>query len=482
MDIKLTEEQKERMRANRERALAIQRERKRKLEEKTNAGGSMVDGRGNLEHDDDKKKGNDGKKMKGSDDDDDDDEGDEEEEEDDDDDDDDEDEDEEEDGLQDEEMEQNSSTFKPLHVEEGCSFDLRNLVSTNSHQVDTSELYNKKSTHADGQKYTISNDLGVPVNEEYLLEKARDGCAKLLTALFELPVERSDAGPKGLLPAHFEIKTPRSLPPPAAKKETRWEKFAKERGIAVNKKKRESKVWDETTGTWMYRHGYKKANSDSTEWPIMEVKKNDDPYADPWLKARDAKRDRVDKNIENQMRNKERAGLLSKGTTTRALKDKKKARDEGREGGKKGNVIPSGVPIDLREKSTSSEKRGMSLTKSALFATQRSTASLGKFDAMRDGEPERKKAFEKSKKRKFESSTDKRVISTESDRSMKVLDKVLKGGGAKGEKEKRKGKLAKGETAYDYEFDDGLGPSTFRKKKGRAANGKMRKVTKKRIK
>mmetsp|Transcript_2294 Transcript_2294/g.3322 ORF Transcript_2294/g.3322 Transcript_2294/m.3322 type:complete len:173 (-) Transcript_2294:99-617(-) len=71
MDIKLTEEQKERMRANRERALAIQRERKRKLEEKTNAGGSMVDGRGNLEHDDDKKKGNDGKKMKGGDDDDD---------------------------------------------------------------------------------------------------------------------------------------------------------------------------------------------------------------------------------------------------------------------------------------------------------------------------------------------------------------------------------------------------------------------------
>ena len=50
------------------------------------------------------------------------------------------------------------------------------------------------------------------------------------------------------------------------------------------------------------------------------------------------------------------------------------------------------------------------------------------------------------------------------------------------DKLRRKGQFAKGETAYDYDFDDGLGPSTFHKKKGRAGAGKMRKMTKKRVK
>ena len=50
------------------------------------------------------------------------------------------------------------------------------------------------------------------------------------------------------------------------------------------------KVWDEATQSWMFRTGKDKANDDSKEWPIMEVKRNKDPYEDPWEKARDAKR------------------------------------------------------------------------------------------------------------------------------------------------------------------------------------------------
>ena len=87
-----------------------------------------------------------------------------------------------------------------------------------------------------------------------------------------------------------------------------------------------------------------------------------------------------------------------------------------------------------------------------------------------------------AKKRHFESATDRKVTSTEADRSMKLLKAVVDGGGAEKERARKKGKLAKGETAYDYDFDDGLGPSTFRKKKGRAGAGKVKKMTKKRAK
>lgn len=268
-------------------------------------------------------------------------------------------------------------------------------------------------------------------------------------------------------------------PPPEPKGETKWEKFAKERGIAP-KEKRSRKVYDELTDSWKYLTGKDKANAKDKEWPIMEVKRGDDPHADPWEKVRDEKRGRLEKNMENRMRNQERAGFLPKGTTTRFLKDKRLAVQKGKEGHAAGNTIPSGVPVDLRPGKLSGPvntmKRGEQLTKLALVATQRSTASLGKFDQMREGEPEKKNPV---RKRKFEAVTDKKLIQSESERGMKVLERLMNGGKQK-DRDIRKGKYARGETAYDYEYDDGLGPSSFKKKKGRAGAGKMKKITKKR--
>lgn len=235
----------------------------------------------------------------------------------------------------------------------------------------------------------------------------------------------------------------------------------------------------------MFRHGYNKANDDSKAWPIMEVGGNDDPFDDPWERMRDEKRSRVEKNTVNRMRNEEKAGNLPKGAANRTMKNVEKNRKAGRAERDANKPIPVGVPVDLKALKGSTEinslKRGRENTQKALLATQRSTASLGKFDAMRQGEPERKKTLAGLKKRRFESATDKKVVATEADRGMKVLNAVINGGGKARDKAKRKGALAKGETAYDYEFNDGLGASSFRKKKGRAGAGKMKKMTKKRV-
>ena len=109
-------------------------------------------------------------------------------------------------------------------------------------------------------------------------------------------------------------------------------------------------------------------------------------------------------------------------------------------------------------------------TNAALEVVQRSTASMGKFDKMREGEPERKKVLSKTKKRKFESNTSKSFASSEGQKSMKILNAVMNGGGVEKEKAIRKGKYAKGETAYDYDYDDGLGASSFKKKKVSVGN------------
>ena len=95
---------------------------------------------------------------------------------------------------------------------EQCSFDLRNLLAMNSHQIDTSELYSRRSKKEKEEHITIPPEkMGSVVNEQFLLEKATDGCAQLIEALWQLPTERSDAGPMVTLPSFDASSVPRAL-------------------------------------------------------------------------------------------------------------------------------------------------------------------------------------------------------------------------------------------------------------------------------
>ncbi|KAL7539536.1 hypothetical protein ACHAWF_007595 [Thalassiosira exigua] len=396
-----------------------------------------------------------------------------------------------------------STTASAAAEREECAFDLAHLLARNTHQVNAAELYGRGSRRAtnriagdEGGWYdrppAIAPDAtsGAPVpDESFLLSRAADGATQLLAELWGLPAESTDAGPMARLPSGGETRLPRALPPPPPKQLTKWEQFALQRGIAP-KSKRSRKVFDEATGEWKHLTGSlsNKANAGPESWPIIEVKKNDDPLADPWEKLREEKKGRVQKNAESRMRNAERAGSLERGTANRSAKDRKRlekqreiSRDRERRGGL---VAPAGVPVDVKPDA----KRGKPSTKLALQATQVSTASLGKFDRMREGEPERKAAVSARSDRKRKQLLDangasKKPLRSEAQRSADILQKVMSGSSSK-EKERdiRKGRYAKGETAYDYDFDDGLGAGSFKKKKGRGGIGKMRKVTKKHMK
>jgi len=389
--------------------------------------------------------------------------------------------------------------------DEQCIFDLSNLLALNTHQVNAAELYAKTTTKNDNSEWyaaiptitpvsTKGSGIQMPhVNEALLLSKAAEGTTQLLAELWKLPSEKTDVGMLAKLPnASGEIKLPRSLPPPPQKKLTKWEEFALKRGIK-DTGKNSRKVFDEATGDWKHLTGSmdSKANAGPESWPIMEVKKNDNPNDDPWEKLRQEKKSRVGKNVEARMRNAERSGALERGSANKLVKNNKrldKQRDIAKEKElKRGLVAPIGIPSDFK----SDAKRGKPSTQLALKATQVSTASLGKFDKQREGEPE-KKHLSKSvhgKKRKMTDTnaggggTNKKFLQSEAQKSSDILNRVMTGGSSK-EKERdvRKGKYAKGETGHDFEFDDGLGPGSFRKKKGRAGMGKMRKITKKRIK
>ena len=110
------------------------------------------------------------------------------------------------------------------------------------------------------------------------------------------------------------FRLPREKRIPEPKPETKWEKFAKEKGI--KNKKRDRMIFDETFQEWRPRYGYKRANSGIDELPIVEVKTGQDPFADPWAVSRENKKARVSKNLTNQAKNQMRATRLKKGQSS----------------------------------------------------------------------------------------------------------------------------------------------------------------------
>ncbi|KAI0832682.1 RRS1-domain-containing protein [Trametes gibbosa] len=195
--------------------------------------------------------------------------------------------------------------------------------------------------------------------EEYLAATARDGVQTLIASLFSLPTTSSQDGPLAQLPAPT-TQLPRAKPLPKPKPPTKWEQFAKAKGI--QKKRKEKKVWDEEKQEWVDRWGWKGANKQKeTQW-ITEVPANADVDYDPVKVARDERKARVAKNERQHQQNVSRA-TQSNGPSSTA------------------------PPIAERKKDIDR----------TLAVTRASTASMGKFDRKLDGEKKLK-----GMKRKFE--------------------------------------------------------------------------------
>lgn len=119
-----------------------------------------------------------------------------------------------------------------------------------------------------------------PVDAEAYARDASGACAStasrimqaLVGRLFALPSEPADVGRIAELPAPTTA-LPREKPIPRPRPPTKWELFAKKKGIT--KHKRSKLVLDETSDTFKRRHGYSKAN-DPAAVPIIDAKDGED--------------------------------------------------------------------------------------------------------------------------------------------------------------------------------------------------------------
>jgi hypothetical protein len=105
--------------------------------------------------------------------------------------------------------------------------------------------------------------------EPHLLALTLTSTHSLLSSLFSLPTHSTPSGPTALLPTPTTL-LPREKPLPKPKPLTKWERFAKEKGISH--KKREKHEWDEERGEWVARWGRDGKNREKEDQWIHEVK------------------------------------------------------------------------------------------------------------------------------------------------------------------------------------------------------------------
>lgn len=144
--------------------------------------------------------------------------------------------------------------------------------------------------------------------ERCLIEMARDGAQLLFNKIWELPTERKEDAVLAKLPAPTTI-LPREKPVPKPRPETRFEKFAKMKGMT--KRKKDKLVYDDRTGKWKRRHGYDKANEKGKDW-LVPYKKTEDSTVDLFEKQSEEKKERVAKNELQRLRNLARASGMKK--------------------------------------------------------------------------------------------------------------------------------------------------------------------------
>ncbi|XP_034025593.1 ribosome biogenesis regulatory protein homolog [Thalassophryne amazonica] len=172
------------------------------------------------------------------------------------------------------------SVHKDLELE----FDVGNLLALDSNRIDCREFRQQKK-------------------EDFLRALARDNTQLLINEVWKRPTERVQEVIVATLPEPV-TPLPREKPPPKARPPTKWEQFAKLKGI--QKKKKTSLVWDGVAKEWRRRWGYKRANDDTKNW-LIEVPERADPDEDQFAKRVKAKKERVAKNELNRLRNIARA-------------------------------------------------------------------------------------------------------------------------------------------------------------------------------
>ncbi|BHF69706.1 Rhodanese-related sulfurtransferase [Sparganum proliferum] len=137
------------------------------------------------------------------------------------------------------------------------------------------------------------------LTSSYIQELTLSCTQNFLKQFWSLPTEQTDDVLVTLLPEP-RYRLPREKQVPKVRELTRWERFARLKGITKRKKPR--KVWDESSQSWKARWGRDRIDSNKDKW-VIEVPDNADPYEDQFEKATKERNERRAKNEFSRLKN-----------------------------------------------------------------------------------------------------------------------------------------------------------------------------------
>jgi len=144
------------------------------------------------------------------------------------------------------------------------------------------------------------------ISEADITAAARDCAQGLLNQLLSTcPIVRTDDSVTLTLPAG-ETRLPREKPVPADKPMTKWQEFAKKKGIKA-KQRDGNLTYDEEKGEWVPKWGYKGKNKDGEKDWLVEVdvkkeKKTGEP-GDVRKEKREERRERIQRQERKERNN-----------------------------------------------------------------------------------------------------------------------------------------------------------------------------------
>lgn len=190
--------------------------------------------------------------------------------------------------------------YKPVTVDKPIpnTYDLGNLAVFDSNPLENDKLKNE------GER------------EEYLTSVTRDNVQLLINQILSLPMKTttdthgSSTGQDSTMTLvqlpDPSTELPREKAIPKAKAPTKWEQFAARKGIQA-KPKEGKMVYDEASGEWVPKWGYKGKNKQMDDQWLVEVdekvKNTPDELVDPRTLSRAERKKLVKKNELQHKRN-----------------------------------------------------------------------------------------------------------------------------------------------------------------------------------
>lgn len=138
--------------------------------------------------------------------------------------------------------------------------------------------------------------------DQSLAEIARDGAQSLINQLLTTcPLQSTSDGVLLTLPAPA-TRLPREKPVPQPKPPTKWERFAAKKGIkAKTREQRQNLAYDEESGEWKRKWGYKGLNKKGEDSWLVEVDPKKEAARKEGTSIRgDGRRERVEKIKRNE--------------------------------------------------------------------------------------------------------------------------------------------------------------------------------------